>query len=46
MLPFVATNRPWAPYKSGALRLLVWTVGDSTIVDQGVLNFFYEAPGA
>ena len=23
----------------------VWTVGDSTIVDQGILNFFYEAPG-
>jgi gliding motility-associated-like protein len=23
----------------------VWTVGDSTIVDESILNFFYEDPG-
>ncbi len=23
----------------------IWTVGDSTIIDQGILNFLYEAPG-
>ena len=23
----------------------IWTVGDSTIIDQGILSFLYEAPG-
>lgn len=35
MLPFVATNRPWAPYKSGALRLLVLTVVTAMSLHQG-----------